>query len=221
MELTELKTIWQAQNVKLEKSLKLNLHCLEMIQAQRVRSQLAPLLWQRLIEVLFYIVVIGWLASFLYDHVSQWPYVLSALALISVYTIAFINCVKQIITVKRIDYTEDVISLQSSLEILQTHVVNYLRLTFLVIPIYLAYPIVGFKALGFDILINLQGDWWKAQILFCVLILPICIWLYREMTYKNMHKKWVKLVIGMSGERVLRSMEFLKELDKLKMDKYV
>lgn len=219
MELTELKSIWQAQNVKLEKSLKLNLHCLEMIQAQRVRSQLAPLLWQRLIEVLFYIVVIGWLASFLYDHVNQWPYVLSALALISVYMIAFINCVKQIITVKRIDYTEDVISLQSSLEILQTHVVNYLRLTFLVIPIYLAYPIVGFKALGFDILTNLHGDWWKAQILFCLLILPICIWLYREVTYKNMHKKWVKFVIGMSGERVLKSMEFLKELDRLKMDK--
>lgn len=65
MELSELKSIWQAYDNKLERSLKLNLHCLELIQAQKVKSKLRPLLWQRVIEIVFHSVVIYWLGGFL------------------------------------------------------------------------------------------------------------------------------------------------------------
>ncbi len=36
MELSEMKSIWQAYDEKLERSLKLNLHCLEVLQAQKL-----------------------------------------------------------------------------------------------------------------------------------------------------------------------------------------
>ncbi len=216
MELNELKSMWQAHEVKLEKSLKLNLHCLALIQAQKVRSKLAPLLWLRVVELLFLVIVIWWLAGFLFNHFSEWAYAFAALGLIVFYAIAFINCLKQIILIKQMDYSDNIVSLQSSLEKLQTHVVDYLRLTFLVVPTYLAYPIVGFKALGFDILAHLHGNWWMGQIIFSVLLVPIC--LYKEISYKNMHKNWVRIIIGTAGNRVVKSMEFIKELDKIRQE---
>jgi len=220
MELSEIKSMWQAHEMKLEKTLKLNLHCLAMIQSQKVKSKLSPLLWQRIIEVVLHIVVIWWLVGFLYNHLKQWGYVLSALSLIAFYIVAFINCVKQIIIIRQIDYSNDVLHLQSSLEKLQVHVVNYMRLTFLVFPTYLAYPIIACEAfLGVDLLQHLHGNWWKAQIIFCMLLVPVSIWLYKEISYKNIHKKWVKFIIGMAGNRVLESMEFLKELETLKAGK--
>ena len=58
MEQDELKMIWQSYDTKLNKSLKLNLHCLGLIQTQKVRSQLAPLLWHRAIEGILHAVAI-------------------------------------------------------------------------------------------------------------------------------------------------------------------
>ena len=43
MELNDVKSLWQAYDSKLERSLKLNLHCLDLIQAQKVKSQLEPI----------------------------------------------------------------------------------------------------------------------------------------------------------------------------------
>ena len=51
MELSEVKSIWQSYDSKLEKTLKLNLHFLELIQSQKIKSKLAPVFWQRVIEI--------------------------------------------------------------------------------------------------------------------------------------------------------------------------
>ena len=47
MELDELKTMWQSNDAKLEKSLKLNEQSIELIQTQKVASKLTPLYRQR------------------------------------------------------------------------------------------------------------------------------------------------------------------------------
>lgn len=218
MELSEIKTMWQAYDTKLEKSLKLNLRCLELIQAQKVKSKLTPLLWQRVIEIALHLIVIFWLIGFLYKNLFQFPYAISAIALIVFYIIAFINCLKQIITIKQLDYSNDIITIQSSLVMLQTHIVDYMRLTFLCIPTYLAYPIIAFKALThFDIVSHLNGNWWTGQIIFSIALIPLCIWLYNQVSYNNIQKKWVKYIIQKSsGTRVTKAMEFIKELETLK-----
>ncbi|MGH2564645.1 MAG: hypothetical protein ACRDE5_09035, partial [Ginsengibacter sp.] len=136
------------------------------------------------------------------------------------YSIAFINCVRQIIIIKQMDYSSDIVTIQSSLVMLRTHIVDYMRLTFLCIPTYLAYPIIAFKALtNFDIVSRLQGSWWAGQIIFSIILIPVCIWLYNQVSYKNIHKKWVKYIIQKSsGTRVAKAMEFIRELEILKSD---
>ena len=226
MELNELKSIWQAYDSKLEKSLKLNLHCLEMIQTQKVKSKLTPLLWQRGVEIAFHTIFIFLLIGFLYKNFSQFPYVVCTIALLAFYIIAVINCLKQITIIKRMDYSNDIVTIQSSLVMLRTHSVNLVRLACLCIPTYLGFPMIvsesiadfGLKGLSYlDIRSNYHGNWWTVQIISSIILIPLCIWLYRQVSFKNIHKKWVKNIIQkFSGSRVTRAIELVNELQELK-----
>jgi len=217
MELSEMKAIWKAYDDKLEKSLQLNMHCLEMIQTQKVKNKLKALLWQNIAGIILHVIVIQWLAGFLIKHFTEIKFAIAAIVLILFFALALVICVKQIILIKQIDYSEDILSIQKKLTLLQIQIVNYVRLTFLCIPTYLAYPIIAFKALGdFDIS-TVNQKWWIANLAFTILIIPICFWLYDQVSYKNIHKKWVKFIIlNSAGTRVSKAMEFMKEIDELK-----
>jgi len=226
MELDELKTMWHSNDVKLEKSLKLNELSIELIQAQKLVSKLTPLYRQRVIECVFHSIAIVLLIGFLLKNIYQLPYAMSAIALLAFYTITLINALKQINIIKRMDFTNDVATIQSSLVVLQTHILNYAKLAILFIPTFLAYPTIltkiikdfDIKALAdFDIIAKSNGSWWTLQIVAFVILIPLGIWFYNEVTYKNIHKKWVKNFIKKSsGTRVTKSLEFLKELQDLK-----
>ena len=56
------------------------------------------------------------------------------------------------------------------------------------------------------------------MVVFVVLI-PLGLWFYREVSYKNIDKKWVKdFIRKSSGTRVTKALEFLTELQSLKND---
>ena len=160
------------------------------------------------------------LGKFLFHHFFEWAYAISATALIAFFAIAFINCIKQIELIKEIDYSKSITDIQTKLTLLQAHIVDYVRLTFLAIPTYLAYPILAFKALtNLDIVTLFATKWWTAQIIFSLLIIPVCVWLYRQVSYKNLHKKWVHFIIKNSvGNAVSNAMQFIKEIDEYKKE---
>jgi hypothetical protein len=226
MELSELKSMWQTYDAKIEKTLKLNQRFLEVMQSQKVKSKLTPLLWQRIIELAFHSAAIALLSVFLYWNFYHFPYAASAVLLIAFYTVALLNCIKQIRIIKQMDYSNDVISIQSSLVILKTNLLNYARLTVLCLPAFLAYPVVVSKAFkdlhlkifgDFDIIAASHGNWWTAQFISTIVLIPLCIWVYKQVSYKNIHKEWVKEFIQMSsGTRVRKSIEFMNELESLK-----
>jgi hypothetical protein len=226
MELTELKSIWKAYDSKLERSLKLNIHCLEMIQAQKVKSKLTPLLWQRGAEITSHSIFILLLLGFLYKNFFQLPYAISTIPLLAFYFIAFVNCLKQIRIIRQMDYSNDIITIQSSLVMLRTHNINLVRLACLFIPAYLAFPMIvsetiadfGFTGLDYlDVRSGYHGNWWTVQIISSIVLLPACIWLYRQVSFKNIHKKWVKDTIRkFSGTRVTKAIELVNEIEELK-----
>ncbi|HEV7621829.1 MAG TPA: hypothetical protein VGO09_08855 [Flavisolibacter sp.] len=218
MDIEELKNIWQAYDNKLAQSIRINMHCLELIQSQKAKSKLNLLLFTRLIEIAAHIVIICYLGNFLYFHFTEVQFALSAVILILFFIIAFINCSRQVIIILEIDYSKNITEIQRKLTILQSYIANYIRLTFLMLPTYLAYPIIAFKVLGnFDIVSQLSHKWWIAQIIFTILLIPVCIWLYKEVSYKNMHKKWVRFIIEKSaGTTVTKAMDFIKEIDEFK-----
>src|SRR5258705_12744509 len=108
MELDNLKTMWRDYDSTLEKSLTINLHTLDLIQTQKVKSALTPLYWQRIIEITFHAMAIVLLSIFCYYNYSQLPYAVSAYMLITFYSLAFRNCFIQLKALNNINADKNV-----------------------------------------------------------------------------------------------------------------
>ncbi len=179
MDIEELKNLWQTYDAKLERSLSLNIRCIDLIQAQKAKSKLKGLFISRIIEGITHLVIMYYLLKFLVAHFFEVQFSISAGILLLFFIMAFINCIKQVVIIKQIDYSENITDIQRKLTLLNTHIVDYMRLTFLVMPTYLVYPVIAFKALlNIDIFSKFTGPWWAAQIVFSILMVPVCIWLY-------------------------------------------
>jgi hypothetical protein len=226
VELDELKTMWQSNDEKLEKSLKLNEQSIELIQTQKVASKLTPLYRQRVIECFFHAIAIVLLFGFLFKNMTEFPYAFSAIALLAFYATTLINAINQIRLIKNMDFNKDLATTQSSLVMLQTHIINYVKLAILFIPSFLAYPTIITKVIkdfditalaDFDIITKSNGNWWTIQFWVFIVLLPLGVWFYNEVNYKNMDKAWVRNFIQKSsGKRVTKALVFLKELQSLK-----
>ena len=226
MELDDLKSMWLSDNEKLERRLKVNEQKIELMQAQKIESSIAPLFWKQGIICFLHGIVILLLVVFIIQNITEIPYALSGFLLLAFYSILFSDAWKQMKIIKGLDYNADLVSLQSSLLRLQTHIVRYARLAVLLIPALLAFPVVATKVIkdykvsmwsDFDIIRQSNGNWWTAQIIATIVLVPLGIWFYREISFRNIHKKWVKdFIRKFSGARVTKSLEFLHELQGLK-----
>ncbi len=162
----------------------------------------------------------SWLAIFLTQHLSEVKIVIAVVVLLVYFSIAMVSCVKQFLLLRELDLAEDILSIQKKLTLLQSHVVNYIGLAFLAFPTYLAYPVIAITAVDAYQVLDMSRDWWIANIVFSILITPVCIWAYKQVSYKNIHKRWVRnFVQSSAGRRVASALEFAKEVDDMKKGK--
>jgi hypothetical protein len=228
MELNEIKSLWETYDKKLEASLKLNQHFIDLIEAEKVKSKLAPLFWRRMAEGIVQLACMIFLVVFLVRNFFEPVYSISALSLIAFYMVAFINSIKQLVIIKRMDYSNDIVTLQSGLAMLQAHNLDYARMIVLFIPACLAFPTVVLKAINDlhiaafankDMMTLTGGHWWTAQLAATLSLIPLGLWCYKQLSYKNLHKKWVRdFIQRSSGKRVRKAAEFMKELHSLKFE---
>lgn len=226
MELDELKSLWKSYDSKLDKALSLNIQMFESIQTKNIKDKIAPVFWRRIIELFLHIIYLLLLIVFLVKNISQVPYALSAAILIAFYIVMVANCLKQISLIKQMDFSQDLVNIQTSLAELQTNLINQFRTAILFTPAFLAFPVVVTEAIKdfnwtyfkeFDIIAQSGGNWWTAQLVATVVLIPLCIWAFRQISVKNIHKKWVnRFVKGSTSSRVKDAMEYLKELRELK-----
>jgi hypothetical protein len=226
MELDELITMWQANEEKINKAVQLNVKTLELVLAQKVKSALKSLLLQRIVELSFHSIAIILFLVFLVYNIGQLPYALSAIALVVFYGFLFMNCYRQIQIIRSIDNNKNIVSMQQSLMSIQTHLLNFIRLTVLCIPTFLSYPVVVSKAFtdlnitifgDFDLVKRTNGSWWYAELVAYLILIPLGVWFYRQVSIKNIQKPWVARVIRRSSSaRVTKAIEYLNELDNLK-----
>lgn len=226
MELEELKTMWQIHESKLEKAAQLNLKLLNMIQSQKVKSAIKPLLVKNSIVLAVHALTILALLIFTVLNISSLPYAISALVLLAYYTLLFVNTYQQIMAIKRMNQSDDVLGMQSSLTKLNTHILTFIRISVLTIPAFLSFPVVVPKAFadlnmnvfnGFDIIAQTNGNWWKAEIFAFIVLIPLGIWFYQQVTPQNIHKSWVRHIINTTASKNLNSaMRYLNELQEMK-----
>lgn len=226
MEIDDLKTMWQAHETKLEKSTTFNLYTLDMIQSQRVKSAIKPLLVKNTFVLVSHTLTIVALIVFLGFNITSLPFSVSALVLLGYYVMLFINCYKQIMVIKSLDKVFDVISMQSFLTKLRVHILDFIRLSVLSIPALLSFPVVVPKALAdlninifkdFDIVSHTNGSWWLVEIIAFTILIPVGIWFYNQVTPENIQKNWVKQLINRTTNKsVGRAVQYLNEMEKMR-----
>ena len=218
MEAQELKNIWQVYDQKLERSLALNLHCVEAIQTQKAKSKLNSLILLKGFAVVVGIVWVLFL-SFLVFWVFQaadYPFtvpklffIISASAVALLTFIGVVVYVKHIVWILQINYSDNVVAIQGKTAALQTSTIQIARLLFLQLPFYVTW---------------LFRPEWLSNATFWLIYLPILIvfvflsvWLYRNISVKNVDKKWFKTLFG-SAEWTspAKAMKFLEEIETFK-----
>ena len=227
MELDALKAVWQAHESDLASKATLNERLLDKIATQKARSTVRPLLVENMIAMILHILIIVGLLVFLVYHISDLHYAVSALVLLGYYAFLSVNTGRQIREIKSMERGSDVVSMQSSLTRLTTHKLGFVRLSVLTIPDFLSFPVVIPKALddlnikafnGFDIIVQTHGTWWLAEIFAFLVLIPLGVWFYTQVKAENIHKNWVrKLIHKTTGRNVHKAIQYLNELEALKM----
>jgi hypothetical protein len=226
MELDKLKSMWQAREANMEKSAKLNTQLLDKIESNKIHSFLEPLRVQNQIVLMLHLLVITGLVIFLVYHIAELPYAASAFVLLLYYVYLTVNCIQQIKAIREVDKCTDIVSKQTALAVLNTHILHYPRLSVLSIPVFLSFPVVVLKALidlklnyfdRLDIITHTHGKWWTVELIVYTLFIPAGIWFYQQLKPANMHKPWVRDTIRrLSSKKVYKAARFMEELQELK-----
>ncbi|WP_299760199.1 hypothetical protein [uncultured Pontibacter sp.] len=218
MKKDELLELLSSYDHKISQANAISLQAVEGLQVHKSKSVLTGLLYQSVAELLIGVAVTVFLALFIYYNLSSMSLVVAAAIIMVFIVIAISGCIRQIIRINQFDYSRSVSENQQMLASLQAHIITYLRLSVLQLPLYFAYIMIGFKVI-FGVNIWQVGDtsWLISQAILSILFAPLAWWLYRKISYKNLHISWVKRVVAASGgKHVTQAMAFLQEIDSFR-----
>ena len=209
MEDITLINLWKAQEEKLDRSMKLNLFMLDSIQKQKAQSKLNSLAKFKLVAVILGILWSLILGMLIYGNQLQNMYfTVSAFMIMLITILAVALYIKHIVLIKELDYSQSITETQKKLSKLQASTFNS-RFIWLQTPFYTTW----FWSTGM-----IEGNriaFWLIAVPITLLFTLLTIWLYRNLTPANMHKKWVKALIKNDPEHisVMQAQNFLKEIE--------
>lgn len=223
MNMDELQNIWQAFDKKLEDSKLLNMQswaltiqCFEDLQKRKAKARLNRLATLKIWTVVFGIL---WVLFLLFLFANSLVFSKIAFA-ISVGMIAFITSIgivlyiKQVILIKQIDNSESVTFVQQKLAALQSSTLNIPRVLFLQTPFYCTWFFSPAWVTSGDL------GFWFVAVPIALLFTYISLWLYKNINYKNMDKKWFKVLFSSTEwTSVIKAKGFITEIEMFKKDK--
>jgi len=221
MEDLELHKIWKAYDSKLEEikvlnlqSWALNLHSLETIQTYKAKSKLDALATFNLWAVVLGIVWVLFLGVLVFGNRFQNPYFSVSVSMIMLFTIIAVGAyIRHIIIIKEIDYGQSITHVQKKLAQLETSTFQSTRVVWLQLPFYTT-------SFWHSQWIMNDPKFWLISFPITIGFTFLAIFLYRNITQENLHKKWVRTLM-MSGPEytsVLQAKNFIDEIEKFKRD---
>ncbi len=222
MEDFELKNIWQAYDRRIEEarvlnlqSWALNLRCFETLQTEKARYRLNTLAaykgWVAVLGVLWVL----FLAMLVWGNWFSNPYFTISVGIIMLFNVfAVAVYIRHIIIIRQINYSESITSTQEKLAVLKLSTINSTRILMLQIPFYTTW-------FWHSSWINYSSSsFWLITFPITLLFIILAIFLYHNISLKNMHKKWLKLLMmaGPEYKSLLEAQSFIAEIDQFKKD---
>ncbi len=220
MEDLQLQNMWTEYNRSLEESKLLNLQSwalnlksFETIQMHKAKSKL-----NRLATFKIWVIALGvaWVLflCFLIFNTITWRGIIfniSAGAIAVITAIAIIVYIKHVVLIRQIDDSESVIETQQKLATLQSSTIRIAGILWLQMPFYATFfltPVMLYQAAAF---------WQVFTITIVGSLTFAAIWLYRNINYRNRHKKWFKIMFNsLEWTSVIKAQAFLDEIEDFK-----
>lgn len=220
MEDIQLQQMWAEYDRKLEEakllnlqSWALNLKSLEAIQLQKAKSKLNRLANFKVWVIVLGIVWVLFLCLLVFSKIT-WQGIFfnisfGCIALINI--IAVIVYIKQVVLIRQIDNSESVVETQQKLAELQASTIRIGSIMWLQLPFWSTFFLTP------AMLQNAGAFWLSFTIIITGMLTFVAIWLYRNIHYRNRHKKWFKWLFNtFEWTSVIKSITFLDEVEAFK-----
>jgi glucan phosphoethanolaminetransferase (alkaline phosphatase superfamily) len=212
MSTDEFQQIWKTYDVKLEKSLQLNLRLLQEVQSQKARSVLRLLIASRATGIVIGMIYLV-LLVIAFWYVRTQPVMAVSFGVFIVCTVIAIGMyMREIGVIGKISYGDNIIDTQQKLADIQSSIIWTLRIGWVQLPFWSTFFVSN------ELLRKGGREFWMIQILITLFLTILAVILYKNITLENAQKKkWVKgMIRGAGMKSVIRAMEFMQEIEDFK-----
>ncbi len=216
MEASELKNILEAYDRKLDRNLKLNSAALKNLNLEKSEKKTRTVLVYRVIELISYALLALFMGNYIATNWGQTHLAISG-SIVGIFTLmALAGSVGQVVLLQQIDFTKPLVDIRKKIELVNTHGLLFVKLIFLSAPIWWSYAIVAFDIfLDIDLYVHLEPDFVTRYLIINGLLLIPFIWLFKKLSYRNLHIKWVRKTISfLAGTKTKKALEFLNDIEE-------
>lgn len=217
MEETNFILLWKEHYTKIEQSLQINKKLLRETIDQKAMRSMRSLYATKITGIvlgIIYLFILGTFLSFaLINFTSAALYFIVSMGAIFLINLkAVFDYIKHINWVNNIDFSGNVSDIQTKLAKLKLSIFQHCRTMTLQLPFWTTF--------------FLSDKWFPGEVGWGYILFQIfitgsftftAIWIYRQLTIENGHKKWVRaLIAGSGGKSVNKALEFYGELEEFK-----
>lgn len=210
MDNLEIINLWKQYDEKLEKNLSLNHKLITELQQQKAKHALKPARNYKLFAIITGLVYAALIVYFLY-YLGPFASIFVKLSVsihLLVTLIAIGMYVNQVVLIRQIDCSENIMQMQQKLASLRTSTVKVIGICFLQMPVFATWNIT------LELINERPLNFWFIQMPIVVLFTFAGIWLFKNVDIKNMNKRWFKIMFhGAEWSSILKSGRFLKEIE--------
>jgi hypothetical protein len=218
MEDIKLEDIWKTYSQEMANAKVLNMQSwmissktFEYLQMHKAQSKLRSLSNFKKGAVLLGILWVLLLGTLVYSNGFKNAFFSISVLMIMIFSIiAIVVYIKHIVLINQINYTESIIDAQKKLAELQASTINIVRILWLQLPFYTTF-FWSRQWIASDI------KFWLIPFPITLLFVSLAIWLYRNISYKNVDKRWFRILFsGIEWTPVIKAINYLKEIEDFK-----
>lgn len=213
MEELDIKQLWQAYDLKLERSLQLNQKIIREMQTQKAEDNISSF---RRNQVAGLVVGILWVAVLVFFvlHAQGNIYFAGSIGLIALFNIfAVAAYVRHLALLDGMNITDSITGAQQKLATVQASLNNVGRVMILQAPLWCTFWY------NQDLVDHAGTQFWVINLSVVTLFIIASAYLFQKLTYKNIHVKWIRAFIeSFGGKKLAKAMEFLRDIEEYKME---
>lgn len=209
MEEAAIKQLWHNYDLKLEKNLQLNYKIIRELQTQKAEDRIRSFRRNQVFGIAGGIIWILILVFLVVNTLNNIYFVVSVglIALFNFFAVA--SYIRHLVILDEMNITDSVTAAQKKLATIQASLNNVGRILVLQAPLYCTFWYN-------QTLVDHGGTtFWLINLSIVALFVACSVYLFKTLTYKNIHRKWVRTFIeSFGGKKLTAAMEFLNDIEE-------